>query len=189
MFCPLILFDIIIRVFMVWVEGLIFYLKWMKLYPNNQKSWTEFIFSYLVHVLIGKSLAVTSILEALSNSTPIVSSFRFLSQMNEILFSPQQSKVLEENIFFMFWSAKVVLLIDSLWHHHHHKRWEPLWVRRRKSICHLFPIIKTFGSFIVLCGGYFCLPNKRKIENEIFFCTFFSIDSLEIRFFVISSSS
>ena len=86
----------------------------------------------------------------------------FLSQMNEIVES------VEENLFFctffMFWSAKVVLLIDSLWHHHHHKRWEPLWVRR-KSICHLFPIIKTFGSFIVLCGGYFCLPNKHKIEN------------------------
>ena len=85
---------------------------------------------------------------------------KLLSQMNEIVES------VEENLFFctffMFWSAKVVLLIDSLWHHHHHKRWEPLWVRR-KSICHLFPIIKTFGSFIVLCGGYFCLPNKHKI--------------------------
>ena len=71
--------------------------------------------------------------------------------------------------FFMFWSVKVVLLIDSLWHHHHHKRWEPLWVRRRKSICHLFPIIKTFGSFIVLCGGYFCLPNKPNIEKSTIF--------------------
>ena len=85
----------------------------------------------------------------------------FLSQMNEIVESVDKN--LFFCTFFMFWSAKVVLLIDSLWHHHH-KRWEPLWVRR-KSICHLFPIIKTFGSFIVLCGGYFCLPNKHKIEN------------------------
>ena len=97
--------------------------------------------------------------------------------MNEIVESG------EENLFFctffMFWSAKVVLLIDSLWHHHHHKRWEPLWVRR-KSICHLFPIIKTFGSFIVLCGGYFCLPNKPNIEKSTIFKKFCKSKSRQI---------
>ena len=112
-----------------------FCLKWTKLSKVLKR-----FFLYFFHVLIAKS---------------------FCLQWMKL------SKVLREYffcIFFMFWSAKVVLLIDSLWHHHHHKRWEPLWVRRRKSICHLFPIIKTFGSFIVLCGGYFWLPNKHQYE-------------------------
>ena len=66
---------------------------------------------------------------------------------------------LRMRFFFVLFFPLILWRSDSLWYHHHHKRWEPLW-GRRKSICHLFPIIKTFGPF-VLCGGYFCLPNKQ----------------------------
>jgi hypothetical protein len=65
---------------------------------------------------------------------------KFLSQMNKIVKSV-------EEIFFLLFSRFV----------------------QCKSICHLFPIIKTFGSFIVLCGGYFCLPNKPNIEKSTIF--------------------